>query len=93
MSGSKNRTEQDAYEEMTAAAKTIAERIKEYPALLDTLCTEIELALIKIAMDRSDGNCSHAAKLLGINRTTLVEKRRKFRLPLQRLNERTLPKL
>lgn len=80
--------EELAYEEMTLAAATIVSKIKEFPHLLDQLCQEIEIALVKIALDRSDGNCTKAAKLLGIKRTTLVEKRRRLNLPLRSLDER-----
>jgi sigma-54 dependent transcriptional regulator, flagellar regulatory protein len=38
----------------------------------------IEEALIRQALDRSDGTVAHAARLLGLRRTTLVEKLRKF---------------
>lgn len=79
--------EQLAYEEMTLAAATIISKIKQFPHLLDQLCEEIEVALVKIALDRSDGNCTKAAKLLGVKRTTLVEKRRRFRRQLGLLDE------
>ena len=38
----------------------------------------IELYLIREALDRSDGVVAKAAKLLGLGRTTLVEKMRKY---------------
>jgi sigma-54 specific flagellar transcriptional regulator A len=38
----------------------------------------IEEGLIRQALDRSDGTVAHAARLLGLRRTTLVEKLRKF---------------
>lgn len=38
----------------------------------------IEEALIRQALERSDGTVAHAARLLGLRRTTLVEKLRKF---------------
>ncbi len=72
------RTEQDAYGEMAAACKVVVDRIREYPDLFNQLIEEVELALITIAMKRSNDNCAQAAELLGINRTTLVEKRRRF---------------
>jgi sigma-54 specific flagellar transcriptional regulator A len=46
----------------------------ELKGLLETL----ELRLIREALDRSDGIVAQAAKLLGLRRTTLVEKLRKF---------------
>ncbi|MEE9384491.1 MAG: sigma-54 dependent transcriptional regulator [Nannocystaceae bacterium] len=44
----------------------------------DTLA-KIEHSLILQAMERTDGNVARAARLLGMNRTTLVEKLRKHR--------------
>ncbi|WP_233671498.1 helix-turn-helix domain-containing protein [Luteimonas cellulosilyticus] len=38
----------------------------------------IELGLIREALDRSDGIVAHAAQLLGLRRTTLAEKLRKY---------------
>jgi sigma-54 specific flagellar transcriptional regulator A len=38
----------------------------------------IEESLIRQALERSDGTVAHAARLLGLRRTTLVEKLRKF---------------
>jgi sigma-54 specific flagellar transcriptional regulator A len=38
----------------------------------------IERALIKQALERSSGTVAHAARLLHLRRTTLVEKLRKF---------------
>jgi sigma-54 specific flagellar transcriptional regulator A len=38
----------------------------------------IEEALIRQALERSNGTVAHAARLLGLRRTTLVEKLRKF---------------
>jgi len=34
----------------------------------------VQRSLIQQALDRTDGNKARAAKLLGLNRTTLVEK-------------------
>lgn len=39
---------------------------------------EIEKDIVSEALDRANGNITQAAKLLGLNRTTLVEKRRKL---------------
>jgi sigma-54 dependent transcriptional regulator, flagellar regulatory protein len=39
---------------------------------------ELEMGLIRRALDEADGVVAHAAKLLGMRRTTLVEKMRKF---------------
>jgi sigma-54 specific flagellar transcriptional regulator A len=41
---------------------------------------EIEKKLVSQAMDRSQGVVAHAARLLGLRRTTLVEKLRKLDL-------------
>lgn len=39
---------------------------------------QIELRLIREALERSDGVVAHAAQLLGLRRTTLAEKLRKY---------------
>jgi sigma-54 specific flagellar transcriptional regulator A len=41
---------------------------------------EIERAFIEQALDRSDGNVSKTARLLNLQRTTLIEKIDKYRL-------------
>ena len=41
---------------------------------------EIERALIRQALERANGTVAHAARLLGLRRTTLVEKLRKFEM-------------
>ena len=40
----------------------------------------IEKQLIRSALDQTDGTVAHAAKLLKLQRTTLVEKLRKYEL-------------
>jgi len=40
----------------------------------------IEESLIRQALERSDGIVAQAARLLGLRRTTLVEKLRKFEI-------------
>ena len=45
---------------------------------LRTHLDTIERCLIEQALQRSDGIVAHAARLLGLRRTTLVEKLRKF---------------
>ena len=50
---------------------------------LHTLVDEVQKTLIQQALERTSGNCSQAAKLLGLNRPTLVEMRRRFGFPLQ----------
>ena len=42
--------------------------------------TQIERRLIEQALERSHGTVAHAARLLGLRRTTLVEKLRKLGL-------------
>jgi len=44
---------------------------------------QLEYSLIKQALDEADGIVAHAAKRLGMRRTTLVEKMRKFGLTRQ----------
>jgi sigma-54 specific flagellar transcriptional regulator A len=47
---------------------------------LKSYLVEMEVQLIQRALQQTDGNVSHAAKLLQTNRTTLVEKIRKYDL-------------
>ena len=47
---------------------------------LKELLTQLELRFIRQALDKSDGVVARAAKLLGLGRTTLVEKLRKFEI-------------
>jgi sigma-54 specific flagellar transcriptional regulator A len=42
--------------------------------------TQIERRLVEQALERSNGTVAHAARLLGLRRTTLVEKLRKLGL-------------
>lgn len=51
------------------------------PKPLHVMLADLEKELIIDAMKRAGGNCAYAADLLGINRTTLVEKRKKYGLP------------
>jgi sigma-54 specific flagellar transcriptional regulator A len=46
---------------------------------------DIERALIRQAMERAGGTVAHAARLLQLRRTTLVEKLRKFELLDERM--------
>jgi DNA-binding NtrC family response regulator len=46
---------------------------------LPSLLARVERMAIRRALELSSGNQSRAAKILGINRTTLVEKIRKFK--------------
>ena len=45
---------------------------------LRTHIAEIELELIRAALQQAEGVVAHAAPLLGLRRTTLVEKLRKY---------------
>lgn len=45
---------------------------------LKEVMTQMELHLIKLALERADGVVARAAKLLNLGRTTLVEKLRKY---------------
>jgi sigma-54 specific flagellar transcriptional regulator A len=45
---------------------------------LSALVTELQQTLIEKAMERANGNRSLAARLLGLKRTTLIEKLRRM---------------
>jgi Fis family transcriptional regulator len=49
-------------------------------ALHDMVINAVERPLLQFAMERSDGNQSAAAELLGINRNTLRKKLQEYRL-------------
>jgi Fis family transcriptional regulator, factor for inversion stimulation protein len=49
-------------------------------ALHDMVVTAVERPLLQFAMERSNGNQSAAAELLGINRNTLRKKLQEYRL-------------
>ncbi len=81
-----SRAPQSAFEEM---AESQAERalLLGGPATLPDEgidlkehIAEIEVALIRAALDRSGGVVAHAAQFLGLRRTTLAEKLRKYGL-------------
>ncbi|MHB1950325.1 MAG: helix-turn-helix domain-containing protein [Acidiferrobacteraceae bacterium] len=44
------------------------------PALYDMVVSEVEVPLLELAMEQTQGNQCQAAKLLGINRNTLRKK-------------------
>ena len=58
----------------TAGADSIEERIRRPGFRLDTALTEMECEFIAIALRLGDGNLSKAARLLGVNRTTLYSR-------------------
>jgi len=49
-------------------------------SLYDTVISEVERALIKLAMETTGGNRLRAAELLGINRNTLSSKVKKYKI-------------
>lgn len=57
-----------------------AEHLPENGLNLRDHLADIEVGLIRQALTASDGVVAHAAKLLGMRRTTLVEKLRKYQL-------------
>ena len=61
-----------------AAVAPTAERLPEAGIDLREHIAQIELNLIRDALDRAGGVVAHAAQLLGLRRTTLVEKLRKY---------------
>ncbi len=52
----------------------------ERVSIYDTVLCEVERALLKIAMDTTGGNKSEASKLLGLNRNTLRNKIKKYKI-------------
>jgi len=63
---------------VAAAAVQPADRLPEAGIDLREHIAQIELNLIRDALDRANGVVAHAAQLLGLRRTTLVEKLRKY---------------
>jgi DNA-binding NtrC family response regulator len=49
------------------------------PVHLESLIANLEIAYMTACLDRSQGVKSEAAKLLGMNRTTMVEKLRRLK--------------
>jgi DNA-binding NtrC family response regulator len=60
-----------------AAASHIVEPFRDEHLNLKSAVSTVERKLIQMALERSGGNRTEAAELLGLNRTTLVEKLRK----------------
>ena len=60
------------------AAATPPDRLPDAGIDLREHIAQIELNLIRDALDRAGGVVAHAAQLLGLRRTTLVEKLRKY---------------
>jgi len=52
--------------------------LPEQGIALDSFLQQIERSLVQQALDRVNGNRTHAARLLGLGRTTLVERLRRL---------------
>jgi len=72
----KQKTEQDALWEALAIFDNYDVEIKSLPGEIETM----EINRIKMALDFFDGNRSKAAKDLGIGRTNLIAKIKKYNL-------------
>lgn len=77
--------DQQGVKEDVSAPKETPDSIMTPPNLekgidLKSYLVEMEVQLIQKALSQTDGNVSQAAKLLQTNRTTLVEKIRKYEL-------------
>jgi sigma-54 specific flagellar transcriptional regulator A len=72
-------TDEDAADKAAAASDKLA-LLPEEGIDLRAHLTEIERKLVVQALERSQGVVAHAARLLGLRRTTLVEKLRKLDL-------------
>ena len=70
--------EDDGPAAMTPLATGVALQLPENGIDLKEYLNELEMGLIRRALDEANGVVAHAAKLLGMRRTTLVEKIRKF---------------
>ncbi len=51
---------------------------QEVTGLYELVLKEIEAPLLKVVMDKTKGNRTHAAKCLGISRRTLQQKLKKY---------------
>ena len=68
----------DASAAMALPTLGIEPRLPENGIDLKEYLNDLEMGLIRRALDEANGVVAHAAKLLGMRRTTLVEKIRKF---------------
>jgi sigma-54 specific flagellar transcriptional regulator A len=50
---------------------------------LNKKVSDLEISMIQVALTRAEGSKASAAKLLGIKRTTLVMKMKKYNIPLR----------
>jgi DNA-binding protein Fis len=71
---------ENCHKDLLDAKSVILAQFKRFPLYMDVLFEEIECALIKWIMKECEGNCHKAAKMLGLNRTTLIEKRKRYGL-------------
>ena len=70
--------EDDGPAAMDPPAAGVALQLPENGIDLKEYLNDLEMGLIRRALDEANGVVAHAAKLLGMRRTTLVEKIRKF---------------
>lgn len=61
---------------------------KEEPLNLPATMRDVERWAVTSALREAEGNKTQAAFLLGLNRTTLIEKMRKFSMTLQKPTKR-----
>lgn len=66
-----------------ALLESIAEEHSDAPMNLRVLLRRIESDMVALAMHHAKDNCTRAAHLLGIKRTTLVMKREKLAMPMR----------
>lgn len=62
-------------------ARCVCGVLPEHGLSLDSHLQHLERSLIEQALERSAGNRAEAARLLGLNRTTLVERLKRFGRP------------
>jgi DNA-binding NtrC family response regulator len=67
--------------QVTARTSTPVPELPENGTDLTAMLEAVEVRMIAEALERTNGNKSRAADLLGLNRTTLVEKLRRKRIP------------
>ncbi len=71
---------------MTETVIINPKHVNEQSLSLKEVLVEIEQRFIVDALSESKGNISKAAQNLGLRRTTLIEKMRKFRIVKENLN-------
>ncbi len=75
-----DKVETDTPSEVSPSYSEMASLNLEQGIDLKSYLVEMEVQLIQKALSQTEGNVSQAAKLLQMNRTTLVEKIRKYDL-------------